>query len=222
MPGVGTDAPPHRVFGRYRQWRAAGPADPAPPPEADYVVIESTYGDRLHRGFDDSRTELVEAIRKIHGRGGNAIIPSFALERTQEILFVLSEALRHDDLPRNLAVFLDSPMAISATEIFGRYPDAFQPQFRDTLAARDPFGLEGLRFTRGIDESMAINQIPSGAVIIAGSGMCTGGRVVHHLKRNLWREECGIVLVGYAAEGTLAAASWTVRKASGSTGKRLR
>ncbi|WP_323772336.1 MBL fold metallo-hydrolase [Antarctobacter sp.] len=178
--------------------------DPATPPEADYVVIESTYGDRAHRSFEASRTELIEAIRKIHDRGGNTIIPSFALERTQEILFVLSEAVRKKELPENLAVFLDSPMAISATEIFGRYPDAFQSQFRKTLAARDPFGLEGLQFTRGADESKAINRITSGAVIVAGSGMCTGGRAVHHLQRNLWREECGVIFVGYAAEGTLA------------------
>ncbi|MBU2963204.1 hypothetical protein KO516_20730 [Citreicella sp. C3M06] len=181
---------------------ASGPAHPDTRERVRRAVPHPSY--RLTEADPDFAAGIVEAIRKIHGRGGNAIIASFALERTQEILFVLSEAVRHEELPRNLAVFLDSPMAISATEIFGRYPDAFQPQFRDTMAARDPFGLEGLRFTRGADESMAINQIPSGAVIIAGSGMCTGGRVVHHLKRNLWREDCGIILVGYAAEGTLA------------------
>lgn len=178
--------------------------DPADPPEADYVVLESTYGDRAHRSFEASSTELVEAILKIHDRGGNAIVPSFALERTQEVLFVLSDAIRKKELPKNLAVFVDSPMAISATEIFERYPEAFQPRFRTTLAARDPFGLEGLRFTRGTEDSKAINKITSGAVIVAGSGMCTGGRVLHHLQRNLWRKECGVILVGYAAEGTLA------------------
>lgn len=178
--------------------------DPAVPPEVDYVVMETTYGDRPHRGIPDSIDELYTAVGTTLARGGNVIIPSFALERTQEILYYLRHGIDAGRLPPHLPVFLDSPMAISATEIFRRHTGYFDPAFLDELAGRDPFDLPGLHFTRSTADSMAVNRIDSGAVIIAGSGMCTGGRVRHHLKHNLWREQCSVVFVGYAAEGTLA------------------
>jgi metallo-beta-lactamase family protein len=178
--------------------------DPAPAPEADYVVMESTYGDRPHRSLPDSVEEMYQAIHTTVGRRGNVVIPTFALERAQEILYYLHLGIRSGAIPPHVRVFLDSPMAISATEIFRRHPEGFDPAFLDELRHGDPFAMPGLHFTRETSESMAINSIDGGAIILAGSGMCNGGRVRHHLKHNLWRERSSVVFVGYAAEGTLA------------------
>jgi len=178
--------------------------DPAPAPDADYVVMETTYGNRPHRSLPDSVDELYRAIRETFARSGNVIIPTFALERAQEILYYLHRGAMDGKLPEHMPVFLDSPMAISATEIFRRHSECFDRQFLDQLRESDPFAMPGLRFTRDVAQSMAINRIESGAVILAGSGMCTGGRIRHHLKHNLWRERCSVIFVGYAAEGTLA------------------
>ena len=179
--------------------------NPDRPPHADTVVIETTYGNRRHKALQPSVEELYQAIETTFRRGGNVIIPTFALERAQEILYFLREGVEQGRLPGSMQVFLDSPMAISATEIFRRHPECFD---RETYAlfenGRDPFDLPGLHFTRDTADSMALNQIQGGAVIMAGSGMCTGGRVRHHLKHNLWRPESSVVFVGYAARGTLA------------------
>jgi metallo-beta-lactamase family protein len=179
--------------------------DPTPPPHADVVVMETTYGDRLHKQLQPSIEELYEAVTDTFRRGGNVIIPSFALERTQEILYCLREGMEAGQLPTAMQVFLDSPMAISATEIFSRHPECYDEEacklFRN---GQDPFDFPGLHFTRETADSMALNRIGGGAVIIAGSGMCTGGRVRHHLKHNLWRHDSSVVFVGFAAHGTLA------------------
>lgn len=178
---------------------------PQMPPKADVVVMETTYGDRNHKAIEPTIAELYQAITETLARGGNVVIPTFALERAQEILFTLREGVEQGYLPKNLPVFLDSPMAISATEIFRRhhecYDDAIREQFQ---GKRDPFALPGLRFTRETAESIALNRLVGGAVIMAGSGMCTGGRVRHHLRHNLWRKDSSVVFVGYAASGTLA------------------
>ena len=178
--------------------------DPASPPEVDTVVMETTYGDRLHKQLAPSIDELYDVINETIGRGGNVIIPTFALERAQEILYFLREGVANKHIKHFTPVFLDSPMAISATQIFERHPECFDAKalklFQD---GADPFGLPGLHFTRETAESMALNQV-EGAVIMAGSGMCTGGRVRHHLKHNLWNKRSSIVFVGYAAQGTLA------------------
>jgi metallo-beta-lactamase family protein len=177
---------------------------PVPPPHADLVVIETTYGDRLHRPMDASIDELYGAISATLGRG-NVIIPTFALERAQELLFLLNRGIEKNRLEPPMQVFLDSPMAISATEIFAHHPDDLKPEaallFRE---GRDPFALPGLHFTRQRVESVALNTIRAGAIIMAGSGMATGGRVQHHLEHNIAREECSVIFVGFAAKGTLA------------------
>jgi metallo-beta-lactamase family protein len=179
--------------------------DPATPPGVDVVVMETTYGNRAHKPLEPSIEELYEAVRETFRRGGNVIIPTFALERAQELLFALREGIEQGQLPTSMQVFLDSPMAISATEIFRRHTEDYEPQVKDLFAnGRDPFALPGLHFTRETSQSMALNRIGGGAVILAGSGMCTGGRVVHHLKHNLWRSDCSVVFVGFAARGTLA------------------
>lgn len=178
--------------------------DPVPAPDADYVVMETTYGNRPHRSLPDTVEELYAAIRETMARQGNVIIPTFALERAQEILYYLHRGIRDGHIPAHTSVFLDSPMAISATEIFRRHPECFDDAFREELLRGDPFAMPNLHFARESAESMAINRMEGGAVILAGSGMCNGGRVRHHLKHNLWRERCSVVFVGYAAQGTLA------------------
>jgi metallo-beta-lactamase family protein len=179
--------------------------DPSATPSADVVVMESTYGDRLHRPLGPSVEELYGAIRDAMLREGNVVIPTFALERAQELLYFLRAGRESGALPDDLHVFLDSPMAISATEIFERHPECYDA----TTAAmfrqgRDPFDLPGLHFTRQTAESMKINRIRGGAVVMAGSGMCTGGRVRHHLIHNLARPQSAVIFVGFAAQGTLA------------------
>jgi metallo-beta-lactamase family protein len=178
---------------------------PANPPPADYVVMETTYGDRVHKKLSPSVEELFDAVTDTFGRGGNVVIPTFALERAQELLFYLREGMEQGRLPRSIQVFLDSPMAISATEIFERHPECYGAETAELFReGRDPFQLPGLHFTRETSESIALNRLTGGAVILAGSGMCTGGRVRHHLRHNLWRKESSIVFVGFAARGTLA------------------
>ncbi|HXQ22320.1 MAG TPA: MBL fold metallo-hydrolase [Candidatus Acidoferrales bacterium] len=179
--------------------------DPATPPHADVVVMETTYGDRLHKPIAPSVEELYAAITDTFARGGNVIIPTFALERAQEILYFLREGIEAGRLPRAMQVFLDSPMAISATGIFERHPECYDAATAQLFrAGHDPLAFPGLHFTRETQASIAINQVRGGAVIMAGAGMCTGGRVRHHLKHNLWREESSVVFVGFAANGTLA------------------
>jgi metallo-beta-lactamase family protein len=178
---------------------------PAKPPRAENVVMETTYGDRLHKQLGPSIEELYAAIAETFRRGGNVIIPTFALERAQELLYFLSEGVTTGRLAKSTQVYLDSPMAISATEIFRRHPECLEPAIAKLFQeGRDPLDLPGLHFTRETAESVAINSIHSGAIIVAGSGMCTGGRVRHHLRHNLGREDSSIVFVGYAATGTLA------------------
>jgi len=176
--------------------------DPSPPAGADYVVMESTYGDRLHKGMTETIDELVEAITTTFHRGGNVIIPAFAIGRTQDILYILSRLVREGRLsPPD--VYLDSPLAEEATRTYLIHPELFDEEARRLF--RDTGKTESLRlrFTHSVEESMALNKIKSHAVIIAGSGMCEGGRIRHHLKHNLWRPECGIVFVGFQASGTL-------------------
>ncbi|WP_338827107.1 MBL fold metallo-hydrolase [Bradyrhizobium sp. 27S5] len=178
---------------------------PQPPARADIVVMESTYGDRPHRSIGDSIEELHGAISSTLSRGGNVIIPTFALERAQEILYILRQSVERSRLPPTMQVFLDSPMAIEATEIFKRHFECLSSEaaslFRE---GQDPLHLANLHLVRESADSVAINRISGGAVIMAGSGMCTGGRIRHHLRHNIWRKEAAIIFVGFAASGTIA------------------
>lgn len=178
--------------------------DPDPPPPVDAVIMETTYGDRSHKPLLSSIEEFYGAIIQTLRRG-NVIIPTFALERAQELLYYLHAGKAAGILPDALQVFLDSPMAISATQIYARHPECYDKETTALFrSGQDPFDFPGLNFTRETAESIALNKINSGAVILAGSGMCTGGRVRHHLKHNLGRRNCSIVFVGFAARGTLA------------------
>ena len=170
--------------------------------DADYLFIESTYGNRLHRSFEDSKQEFLEAISYSVSHGEKVMIPAFAVERTQEILYILGEFQRQGLLP-DIPVYLDSPMAIKATEIF-RKNNAYYDEEAQAIVDQgfDPFNMPNLHFTERTEESMAINEKPGSAIIIAASGMCTAGRIKHHLKHNIWRPGATIVIVGFQAKGT--------------------
>jgi metallo-beta-lactamase family protein len=176
--------------------------DPQKISTADYLFIESTYGNRLHRSFEDSKKELLEAIEHAVSRGEKVIIPAFALERTQEILYLLGEFHRSGALP-DVPVYLDSPLAIKATEIFRKHKKYYDEEARAIVdQGFDPFDMPNLHFTPTTSESMAINEKPGPAIIVAASGMCTAGRIKHHLKHNLWRPGASIIIVGFQAMGT--------------------
>jgi metallo-beta-lactamase family protein len=176
--------------------------DPTLATEADYVVMESTYGDRLHKNSADTATELAEAISTTFAKGGNVLIPAFAIGRTQDVLYLLNRLVREGTLPK-LTVTIDSPLAEKATRIYLSHPELFDEEAVRLLRGGRIGDAITVRFTHSIEESMAINKITSRAIIVAGSGMCEGGRIGHHLKHNLWRPECSIIFVGFQAQGTL-------------------
>lgn len=177
--------------------------DPSFPGVANVLVIEGTYSNRNHKNIDESVQELRQAIIDTFRRGGNLLIPAFAIERAQDILYYLREFKEKGDIP-SCNVFLDSPMAFDVAEIMRRNPGYFDKETSKLFQEKkDPFSFPGLTFIRTQEESRQINFIKNRAIIIAGSGMCTGGRIKHHLKHNIWRKESSIVFVGYQAEGTL-------------------
>lgn len=170
--------------------------------ETDYILVESTYGDRVHAPADISDS-LAEIVNSTHQAGGNIIVPSFALERTQEVLCYLNDLLIEDRIP-HLMVFLDSPMATSITEVFKRHSELFdQKMIRLLRHNKSPFDFPGFKIVQTVDESKSLNHITGTILIIAGSGMCTGGRIKHHLVSNISRRESTILFVGYQAIGTL-------------------
>ncbi len=179
--------------------------DPENPTECDLVFCESTYGDRSHKSLKESIEELAFAINWAYGEGGNVVIPSFALERAQDVLFYLRNLRDQNLVPKN-PVFLDSPLSISLTEVYQHYIDELDEELKAFISrGEDPFHFPGLEFTPTVEQSRAIN-LSNKVIVIAGSGMCQGGRVVHHLKHNLWREDSAIVFVGYQARNTLGRA----------------
>ncbi len=177
--------------------------DPEPIFEADVLFIESTYGNRRHRSFEESVAELAEAVRYSYEHGQKVLIPAFAVERTQEVLYVLGRLFREGTIPR-LPVYLDSPLAIAATEIFQQMAHELDEETQEIInQGQDPFHFPELVFSRTAQDSQALNELKGPAIIIAGNGMCTAGRILHHLKHNLWRRGCSLVIVGYQAEGSL-------------------
>lgn len=176
--------------------------DPQRVTGADLVVLESTYGDRNHRSWDATWAELAQVFNNTERIRGNILIPAFAVGRSQEILYIMKQHYREWRLDR-WRVFLDSPMAIEATEVYSRHWVEHDQDAARLRRGGNPFALPNLHITRTPAQSMAINRINAGAIIIAGSGMCTGGRIRHHLKHNIWREQTQIVFVGFQAAGTL-------------------
>lgn len=177
--------------------------DPTYFTEADYVLVESTYGNRSHDSQEAITEALAEVINSTVKAGGNIVVPSFALERSQEILYYLNELLVADRIP-HLVAFVDSPMAINITEVFENHPELFDREMMELIRQRkSPFDWPGLNMVRTVDESKAINYITGSAMIIAGSGMCTGGRIKYHLVSNISRKESTLLFIGYQAIGTL-------------------
>ncbi len=177
--------------------------DPAVFDQADYVLIESTYGDRVHKDKGDIKKQIADVINSTKRAGGNIIVPSFALERAQDILYYLNELIQANEIPR-LKIFLDSPMASRITEVFKKHPELYDAETTEMVKNHhSPFNLPGLQVTGSSEESKAINFIKETIMVIAGSGMCTGGRVKHHLVNNISRGENTIMFVGYQAVGTL-------------------
>lgn len=185
------------------QWDKPIIRDPSLFDQADYVIMESTYGDRDHEEEGDVRDELARVINETVERGGNIVVPTFAIERAQEIMYHLS-ALVHEKRIPHLMVFLDSPMAVDVTDVFLHHRECLD---EDALALFEsdepPFRFPGLSLVRKVQESKAINRIKGSCVIMAGSGMCTGGRVKHHLVENISNPKATILFVGFQANGTL-------------------
>jgi len=172
--------------------------------KADYLYVESTYGDRNHQGAIESLEEFKSVINTTLNNWGNVLIPSFAIERTQEILCILKEMYDKGELP-DCKIFLDSPMASKATTIYNKYAEELLSTECQTIKKRDGtvFDFEYLKYTQSVDESKAINNEKYRTIIIAGSGMCSGGRILHHFKNRLWNRKNAVIFVGYQAEGTL-------------------
>lgn len=185
--------------------------DPDTIESADILLLESTYGDRNHRTMEETLSEFEEVIQDASQNGGNILIPSFAVGRTQEIIFRLGELYQKGKL-KHQVIYLDSPMAIAVTEIYHRYQDVYNEEDKEAIhtnSGKHPANKQSLhtflpilRYSTTTQESMMLNKLESGAIIIAGSGMCNGGRIRHHLKHNLWRNRSHVIFVGFQAIGT--------------------
>ena len=177
--------------------------DPTTPTPADVVLLESTYGDRDHKPLDATREELLTILREAQATGGKVIIPAFAVGRTQDLIFHIGEFLRAGELS-SVQVYVDSPMATSVSAIYVRHQDIYDERARELLANRmKPLNFPGLSYIRSVEQSKNLNDAEGSMIIISASGMCTGGRVLHHLFHDLSRPETHVVIVGYQGHGTL-------------------
>ncbi len=177
--------------------------DPSKGGHTDYLFMESTYGDRDHKSAETSRDELAAAIAYSYKNKEKVIIPAFAVERTQQILYTLFLLDKEGKLPKDMPIYLDSPLAIQATEIFRKHPEYFDDDMKALLAkGQDPLSMPNLRFSQSAEESRALNTMTGSAIIISASGMANAGRIRHHLRHNLWRKGASIVFCGYQGEGT--------------------
>ena len=199
------DSPEGRIIfsGDLGNRESAVQEDATLPRDCDAVVIETTYANRTHRSLAATLEEFTQVLTRSVKAGGNIMIPSFALERTQNILYHLKNLQMQNKIP-SLPIFLDSPMASKMTWLYQDCANEFVPDVARKLERNEhPFEPNTLTYTLSADESKEINNVEGGAIIVAGSGMMTGGRIRHHLKHNLWRKEASLVIVGYQAEGTL-------------------
>ena len=174
---------------------------PETPTYADALFIESTYGDRNHKNFEESKKEFKKTVIETLLSGGNVIIPTFAIERAQQLLCLLKEMSEEKSLPKSAKVFLDSPMAKKVTAVYKKHSKLLSKHCRKFK--NHPFEFPQLKLIKDVEESKKINNIDKGAIIIAGSGMCNGGRILHHLKHRIWNPRNTILFVGYQAKGTL-------------------
>jgi metallo-beta-lactamase family protein len=178
-------------------------SDPETPLPADVVVLESTYGDRDHRSLDETRDEFLAILKRAQAAASKVIIPAFALGRAQDLTFHIGEFLRAGKI-KNLNVYVDSPMAASISGLYARYADYYDERAAQLLGERKrPLSFPGLTYTQSVEESKRLNDSKGPMVIISANGMCTGGRILHHLRHNLGNPEAHIVIVGYQGHGTL-------------------
>ncbi|MEN6350098.1 MAG: MBL fold metallo-hydrolase [Syntrophomonas sp.] len=178
--------------------------DPTIIESADYVIMESTYGDRYHKDVSTRTEQLMQVIDDTMRKGGNLVIPSFAVERTQDLLYDLVRLRNAGHLDPGIDIYIDSPLAISTTEIFMKNIELFDDETRTFIEdCSDPLKLLNLKYSKTQEESMQLNMVKNNTIIISASGMCEAGRIKHHLKHNLWRPECTVLFVGYQAAGTL-------------------
>jgi metallo-beta-lactamase family protein len=177
--------------------------DPEVPPGASCLLMESTYGDRIHDPIERVEEELLEIVKRTVERGGKVIVPSFALERAQEVIYALKDLKKQGRLP-NIPVYVDSPLTVKLTDVFRIHPECFDGATRNAFLAGDsPFDFDGLRYVSSVEDSKAIDQSEEPAVVISASGMCEYGRVVHHLAATLESRKNTVLIVGYQANHTL-------------------
>jgi len=178
--------------------------DPETMPDLDYLVLESTYGNRLHKNFGMAKEELAKVIKDTYKKNGKVIIPAFTIERTQEIIYIIHSLLMDKKIPE-IQIFVDSPMAVNATSVFKLHPECFDKETYDDFIAKkvNPFGFDNIKYTSSVRESIDINDYDKPAIIISASGMAENGRILHHLKNNIEDSKNTIAIVGYMAEHTL-------------------
>jgi metallo-beta-lactamase family protein len=177
--------------------------DPECPPGADVLMMESTYGDRLHPPIEEMDDKLAAVLKRVYERGGRVIIPSFALERTQEIVFALKALEKQNRMPP-MPVYVDSPLTVKITDVFRLHPECFDAETRALLAGREsPFDFDRLRYVSSTDDSKRIDSDPGPAIVISASGMCEAGRVLHHLKASVEDPKNAVLIVGFQAPHTL-------------------
>jgi metallo-beta-lactamase family protein len=177
--------------------------DPEPLPPADYLIMESTYGDRVHEPIQSVAAKLAEIVNRTYQRGGKMIVPAFAVGRTQQLVLLLHELIDAKTIPR-FPIFVDSPLAVNVTDVFRKHPELYDEEAAAFLANHgDPFGFNLLTYVRDVEQSKALNDLRGPYMIVSASGMCEGGRVLHHLKNNIGDPRNTILLTGYQAEHTL-------------------
>ncbi|GIU76240.1 MAG: MBL fold hydrolase [Bryobacteraceae bacterium] len=177
--------------------------DPQPLPEVDYLIMESTYGDRLHKDLDMVKAKLADVVRRAAARGGKIIAPAFAVGRTQQLVLLLHELIEEKQIP-SIPIFVDSPLAVDVTEVFRRHTYLFDEETSRFLRnGEDPFGFRLLRYVRDVSESKALNELRGPALIISASGMCEAGRILHHLRNNIEDPRNMVLITGFMAEHTL-------------------
>ena len=203
--GVRSNGQARRVLfsGDLGQWDRPLVRDPTVFDQADYVVMESTYGDRDHQQHEDIESQLAGVIGETIRGGGNVVVPVFAVERAQEMMYHISRLVREDRIP-NVPVFLDSPMAIDVTDVFRQHRDCFDEEtWQLIMSGEPPLRFPGLTMSRSVEQSKEINKVKGPTIIMATSGMCTAGRIKFHLRHNIKRPESTILFVGYQVHGTL-------------------
>jgi metallo-beta-lactamase family protein len=177
--------------------------DPEPLPPADYLIMESTYGNRVHDPIQSVAAKVAEIVNRTYRRGGKMIVPAFAVGRTQQLVLVLHELIQANAIPK-FPIFVDSPLAVNVTEVFRKHPELYDEEAAKFLSdGGDPFGFQLLRYVRDVEQSKALNDLHGPFMVISASGMCEGGRVLHHLKNNIGDPRNTIMLTGYQAEYTL-------------------